>query len=295
MSAPVGLGIFIAYEPQNATDRCIDIGATWVAPRAGFNGWQKSSLSIASLERNRKRGLKSFPWIYPTPAGWKSSVAGFVELWDTGLCDGLIIDAEAEWCGSDRALNALEADAFVQELRDRCPDAWIAHAPMDYIENHPTFPWAQFGKLDAVMVQVYAFEHDDLGHVHHVEAVDAQWRAWEAAHPQSTKPRWPIGCTYRPHERGYDANKKPIPLPAWPNQGERVAADVAAFLDHPLVRSAQAPSLYSLEAAPPEVIAMLAERVRTREVPPTQPETAPNDPYWVDRTTAQDEPKEPKE
>lgn len=275
MIAPSGLGIWIAYEPQNAADRCVDIGAAWVAPRAGLNGWQKSSLSKDSLVRYKHRGLKVYPWIYPTMDGWKSSVAGFVDLWDTELCDGLIVDAEAEWCGPDRAFNALEADAFVQELRDRCPDAFIAHAPMDYLNYHPTFPWAQFGKLDAVMPQTYFFEHDDRGAAHNLEGVEAQWIAWEESNPSAKKPRWPIGCTYRPRQR-LKQDLAPLPI-------ERIVAEVAAFLDHPLVRAAAAPSLYSLEAAPPEVIAMLAERVRTREVPPTQPDTAPTDPYLVDR------------
>jgi hypothetical protein len=293
MIAPSGLGIWIAYASANSPDGCVAVGAQWVAMRAGFNGWQNS---LIALESYRAKGLRTYPWIYPTPAGIKSSIAGFVHLWDTGLCDGLIIDAEEEWRGPNAAQNALDADFFVQELRDRCPDAWIAHAPMDYIDSHPTFPWLQFGKLDAVMPQVYAFEHNDLGHAHHLEAVEAQWRSFELAHP-GQPPRWPIGCTYRPKTRGYDAEKKPIWLEPWPDQCARVAADVAAFLDHPITRAASAPSLYTLEAAHPEVIAMLADRVRTREAPSTQPDTAPNDPYRVDRleSALDDETKETKD
>lgn len=275
MTAPEKLGIWVAYEPQNAAVRCTDIGASWVAPRAGLNGWQKSSLTAASLLTYKQRGLKTFPWVYATLNGWKSSVAGFVALWDTGLCDGLIIDAEAEWCEHAASLNAQEADAFVSEMRDRCPDAWIAHAPMDYLAYHHTFPWVQFSRLDAVLPQTYFFEHDDRGAAHNLEAVESQWAAFESAFPKAKKPRWPIGVTYRPSKRG-GVTLAPMPI-------EKVVAEVAAFLDHPITRAAAAPSLYSLEAAPPEVIAMLAERVRTHEAPPTQPDTAPNDPYTVDR------------
>lgn len=265
MTAPAALGIWIAYEPQNAPDRCVDIGATWVAPRAGLNGWQKSSLAPASILRYKQSGLKVYPWIYATLNGWKSSVAGFVELWDTGLCEGLIVDAETEWCEHAASLNAQEADAFVSELRDRCPEAWIAHAPMDYLAYHPTFPWMQFARLDAVMPQTYFFEHDDRGAAHNLESVEKQWTALELAFPKAKKPRWPIGVTYRPTKRA-GVILAPMPI-------ERIVAEVEAFLDHPITRAAAAPSLYSLEAAPPEVIAMLAERVRTREVPPTQPAT----------------------
>lgn len=292
MTAPSGLGMWIAYRPAGAVELLRLIGAAWVAPRAGFNGWNDGGLREEHLRAYRAAGLGVFPWIYPTPGGIKSSVAGLVALWETGFCDGLILDAEAEWCGPDAARNALDADAFVQELRAKCPGAWIGHAPMDYLAYHPTFPWSQFGKLDAVMPQVYAYEHGDHGHVHHVEAVERQWAAFELAHP-GQPPRWPIGCTYRPKTRGYDAAGKPIPLPAWPDQGVRVAADVAAFLDHPLVSAAAAPSLYSLEACPPEVIAMLAARARTVEVQPTQPDTAAVPLGWQDRAEARAAETEP--
>lgn len=288
MTAPSGLGLWMAYRPANALMLLKQTGAAWVAPRAGLNGWDDPGLTVDRLQEYRDAGVYTAPWIYPTMTGWRRALDGFARLHATGLCDGLIVDAEAEWCEPDAARNAAEAKTFVAELRRRCPDAWIAHAPMDYVANHPTFPWVEFGALDAVMPQVYAYEHDDRGHAYHLERVEKQWLDWEAAHPEAKKPRWPIGCTYRPKTRGYDATGRPIPLPAWPNQSARVAADVAAFLDHPLSRSALAPSLYSLEAAPPEVIAMLAARVvPIREPGPTHPDTPANPIGRQDRAEAE--------
>lgn len=301
MAAPSGLGIWIAYKPENAVVLLKQVGARWVAPRAGFNGWNDPGLmvykkdhsidleaSAKKLQEYKDAGFALYPWIYPNMSGWRSALVGFGLLWDTGLCDGLLVDAEAEWCGPDASRNASEALAFVSGLRARCPGAWIAHAPMDYLAFHPTFPWAEFGQLDAVMPQVYAFEHGDQGHAHHLEAVEKQWVVWEEAHPLAAKPRWPIGCTYRPKARGYTKDGKPIPLTPWPDQGARVAADVAAFLDHPLTVAAAAPSLYALEASHPEVIEMLAARARGasgafREPAPTQPDTAANPIGWQDR------------
>jgi hypothetical protein len=297
VGAPSGLGFWIAYKPLNAAVLLKQAGASWVAPRAGFNGWNdpglmarnfdgsfKMSASVEKLKEYKDAGLALYPWIYPNMIGWHSALEGFGALWDTGLCDGLLVDAEAEWCGPDAAYNAQEARAFVLGLRTRCPGAWIAHAPMDYLANHPTFPWVEFGELDAVMPQIYAYEHDDRGHAFHLERVEAQWAAWEAKHPEATKPRWPIGCTYRPKARGYTKEGKPIPLTPWPDQGARVAADVVAFLDHPLVVAAQAPSLYSLEASPSEVLQALADRVPGRPEPLlTHPETAANPLGWQDR------------
>ena len=282
MTPPSGLGAWVAYKPAAVETTLVGCGFSWVAPRAGFNGWNDPGCSAGQLIAYRRAGLRVYPWIYPTPLGVSAAVEGFRRLHQLGICDGLIVDAEAEWCADGMGVVAA---SFVAQLRAACPDAWIAHAPMDYVANHPLFPWAEFGALDAVLPQVYAFEHNDQGHAHHLDATDHQWRSFEASHPSAAPPRSPVGCTYRPPSRGGH------PLPPWPDQGARVAADVAAFLDHPIVRASRAPSLYSIEAAPPEVLALLRARsiaATSDTEPPPQtlpsPQLRPDD--WAPQTSA---------
>jgi hypothetical protein len=263
MAEPTGLGFWVAYTPTMVVEKLVSVGAKWVAPRAGLNGWNDGGLRTKEdLQRYKDAGLQVFPWIYPTPQGWKSTLDGFQRLVSTQLCDGLILDAEAEWC--DGKSNGVAA-VLVEKLREAFPTLWIAHAPMDYINYHPKFPWVEFGELDAVLPQVYAWEHDDHGHVFHLERVEAAWAAWEKKNPLSVKPRWPIGCTYRPGFRGTES------LTPLPDQWNKIAMDVEAFLDHPLCKGKPV-SLYSLEAAyssgqPTAVIEMLQKRAKPLSPP----------------------------
>lgn len=64
----------------------------------------------------------------------------------------------------------------------------------------------------------------------------------------------------RPKTRGVDAQKRPLPTPPLADAGARVASDLSAGLDHPWTRAARAPSIYSIEAATPEVWMALAAR-----------------------------------
>jgi hypothetical protein len=176
--------------------------------------------------------------------------------------DGILLDPEAEWTKGDRGELAARADRLVQAVRRACPDRFVGYAPMDYLTYHPAFPWRQFSALDACMPQVYAWEHDDRGHRHHLAAVDAIWSEWEHANCIRT-PRLPIGCTYRPKTRG---GRLLVPIGE-----ETIAADVADFLD---LTSGQTCSLYSLEAASPMVLELLRARQRARRALDWSPQTS---------------------
>lgn len=262
-TAPVGLGMWIAYRPQDPVRDLLRCGASWVAPRAGRDGRNGKGCTDSDLLEYKRAGPRVYPWIYVTMSGWRQAVDGFARLLTTGACDGLIINAEAEWAGPDAARNDGQARALCAELRSRVgADTFLAHAPMDYVGNHPTFPWAAFGEAcDAVMPQVYWYEHDDSGAVYHLERTDRQWRAWEAAHPQATRPRWPIGVTYRPAMRD-----QRLLSPISPG---RIVDEVRAFLDHPLTQDRPA-SLYSIEAAMPGVLDAVRRHLR-RDTDPAPP------------------------
>lgn len=264
MSAPTGLGLWTAYQPTDILARLRTVGARWVAPRAGYDGWTDAHCRVADLLAYKRAGLAIYPWIYPSMHGWHLALAGLQQLWDTGLCDGLIVDWEAEWCGPDSAANNMQARAFVAGLLaiDSPADGhpWIAHAPMDYRSNHPTAPWAAFDALDCAMIQLYAYEHDDRGHLYHLGRVLPQWA-------DTGKPCWPIGCTYRPRSRLVGG----VPTVLPPMTPAVIAADVAAFLDAPALAGLPV-SLYSIEAASPEVMAMLADRAAPQPTAPSTPD-----------------------
>jgi Putative peptidoglycan binding domain len=251
-AAPAGFGYWVAFAQnmtpsplaQDIAETCRvlkALGAGWVAPRAGMDGWNDGGLTVEALAAYKQLGIGCYPWMYTRPSGIASTVAAAVRLVATGCVDGIILDAEGEYLGQHAA-----AAKLADTIRGALGDRWIAHAPFDNIAFHPTFPYREIvrgsakagegPRLDGVLPQLYAWEHDDSGHPFWEKKCQAQWTQWEAQNPDAAVPRHWIGCCYRPAMR---AGKATPPLPL-----QTVIADVVGFRkDNPLG------SLYSIDAA----------------------------------------------
>jgi hypothetical protein len=251
-TVPEGFGYWVAFADnvtpsplaQDVAETCrllkaLDAG--WIAPRAGMDGWNDGALTREALAAYKRSGFGVYPWIYTRPSGVAATVAAAVALVATGDVDGIILDAEAEYIDAPGP-----AVKLADELRAALPDVFLAHAPLDNIAFHPRFPWREIvrgsaksgepARLDAVMPQLYAWEHDDSGHAAWQSKCEGQWSAWEAKNPDAAVARRWIGCCYRPATRGGRATK-PRPI-------EEIARDVVAF------RSENPEgSLYALDAA----------------------------------------------
>lgn len=282
MPAPRGLGWYVAFERtiapggkaedlRVAVERCLDTGATWVALRAGVDGANDADLSAESIAAFRAAGIKVYVWIYlRSRAAAVRTLAGFKKWIDAGV-DGVWIDAEFDYDGG-----AEDVRTLVLSIRAAGCD-FVGHAPPDYLGagllNGGKVP-AYLEELDRVcdMIapQVYAWEHDDRGHVFHLDRVCAGY-AKRGYGPEKVAP---IGAPYRPKMRGGR------PTPSMPSEAACVAADILAFLEHPAVKASPCPSFYSLDAiswinGPSDrVIATLAERAS--RLKDTDPAPAPS-------------------
>jgi len=265
-TAPVGLGIWIAFRDRlgiaaQAAAKAVEIGASWVAPRAGVGGLNDGALAhdpAGEIAAYKAAGLRVYPWIYSRPSSWRAEVEAFRRLLAAGA-DGVLIDAEIEWGG-----HAADAVAYGRELRAAIDDAWVADCPWPWIGAHPEYPCAEFAAfVDARCAQLYWSEINGAGEARDAATYEVQWAAWEHAHQDLVRPRMPIGVTYG-HREGVALGIRPPP------PGECTPDDVARFLD----AYGSGASLYSLEAASSDVLAMLRARA-TRTEPAPAPEVAP--------------------
>lgn len=300
MIKPQGLGLWIAFEQSIdpgikmrdlavAVERLRRAGAGWVAPRAGAGSANDAAFDEVSARAYLATGRTLLPWIFPYKGTEARVVAGFRRYFVAGA-HGCIINAEFEY----QPATAADARGLVRSIRTAWTEAqgersrlglevtadepFIAHAPPDYLGagvGHRLSDElvALDEECDAIMPQVYAYEHDDSGHVHHLENVA---RGYEKRGVPFAKVWW-VGCSYRPLVRG---GKKLGPM-----DPQKIADDVIAFLDHELVRACPAPSLYSLDAiswingSTDRVMAALEARALRLAAPlpadgaPTAPET----------------------
>lgn len=299
--APHGLGFWIAFEASIdpgpkardlavAIDRCKRAGATWVALRAGAGGANDAHLSEASLRAFEAAGIDVYVWIFAYPATAAKEIAGY-RRWFVAGAKGALINAEFEYqkasaadaralvAGIRQAWHEAQGERRLRGLDPIADEAFVAHAPPDYLGagvGHALSDElvALDEVCDAIMPQVYAWEHDDRGHAFHLDRVMAGY----AKRGLGLDRVWCVGCTYRPTKRG---GKTLTPLP---DQQQRLAEDLAAFLDHPGVAACPAPSLYSLDAitwingAGDRVMAMLEERARRADTDRAPPPTLPSPP-----------------
>jgi hypothetical protein len=294
--SPAGLGLWVAFERaidpgdkfadiRVALGRCKAAGAKWIAPRAGAGGANDGAFDETSVASYLAAGLSVYPWIFPYVGTESKLIAGFRRFFVAGA-HGAIVNAEFEY----QKATAQDAEKLVAGIRTAWAEAmgertrrglpvtadepFIAHAPPDYLGAGVGHALSdELVKLDelcdAIMPQVYAFEHDDRGHDYHVKRVMAGY----AKRGLFADKVWCVGCTYRPKQRGGKLT------PVIENEPKRVADDVAAFLDNAYVRACPAPSLYSLDAitwinGPSDmVMRTLAERIRPDDEPDTIPST----------------------
>lgn len=245
-NAPLGFGVWIAFQKSIGTvERSIqllkDVGAQWVAPRAGEHTWRDERWShaeaIADIKKYHDAGLKVYPWVYSHPNTCMQEVAFFKQLMDEGA-DGIIIDAEVEW--QTAAGNGPLAEQFLKALRAALgDDAFIGHAPFPYVLYHSAFPYAEFGKYcDQVHPQTYWSEISDAGAEHHVLATQAQWDTYVKRRPEiegAAGQVCHIGVTYGKEIGG-------------PTPGTFRPSDLKWFMDWCKSKQLVAWSVYSLDA-----------------------------------------------
>lgn len=271
-TGPKGLGGWVAFESMlgneaKAADLAVEVGCSWVAPRAGDGTLNDGGFKLADIAVYKSKGLQVFPWLYSRPSTWRSEIDAFRRIMDAGA-DGVIIDAEIQWEG-----HALDAGWYAEGLRKALPDAWIADAPWPWILYHPTFPEREFSDLvDARLIQAYWCEINRSGAKAVTLEAERQWAARFATPgrtPAQRDPVYPVACTYGRAE--LQANGAP------PCPGDMTAADLSWFLDH--YPEGTPVSLYSLEmllANTPvarEVRGMLRERVQRKPTLPSPPLT----------------------
>ncbi|MGL4808151.1 MAG: hypothetical protein ACRC4O_05360 [Giesbergeria sp.] len=252
MSKPQGRGAWVAFvDAMSPGGRAEDIallverakrlGCSWVALRIGAAGMKDGGAHLGGapardlIDAIRAAGLGLYVWLFEY-ADHRTAGYPIWEAW-APIADGAIINAEFEYLKASKE----QAEALVEDLYTMGYD-YVAHAPPDYAGGRGDGAMKYLDAVcDEIMPQVYAYEHDDRGHVAHLDAVRALYEKRGIPIEKVS----PIGCTYRPRTRGFDGAGKGIPTK--PIGDEPVARDVVAFLDHPWTRASSAPSLYSLD------------------------------------------------
>jgi hypothetical protein len=274
---PIGLGGWVAFESalhpggkekdlEVAIERAYKMGMSWVSLRGGAGGANDASFDKRTVEawKNAKQydgsSFGVYVWIFAYPGTVEKEISGYKKFLDLGV-DGAIINAEFE----------IDTDAYTEEEKvDKAKRLvegirkvgydFVAHAPPDYrgsespakyVDGKPFDVWYTFDELcDMVMPQVYAWEHNDSGHLYHLSQVVRRYKN----RPQGVQLEkvQPVMCTYRPKTRGFRKNVEgryiPISTPKIDDEAKVVARDLLEGLMHPWVQTSQAPSLYSLDA-----------------------------------------------
>lgn len=260
MSAPQGLGAWIAFEhaidpgPKTAdlaraVTICKAIGAEWIVLRTGAGSVPDADLSEASIFAFAAAGIRVFLW----PFIYAGALEGELKILRRyrGLCvpggrpivQGIVLNAEYQFMAG---ATVAEATTTVRRVREIGYE-WVAHAPPDHAGGRGEGPLKTLDALcDAILPQTYAWEHNDLGHVHTIDKVLALY----GARGLGLDKVWPILCTYRPRFRGKTPAPANVPIPTPPlaNEAARVAGDIVAGLDRiDALGGCPAPSLYSID------------------------------------------------
>jgi hypothetical protein len=256
---PKGLGMWVAFETnihggyEALINDAARYGIGWIAPRLGQRGRSIPKARHTQLAtRAAALNVGWYPWLYNCPDTTVKEVGIYQDLLSEGA-SGILLDAEDVYVGpkENPRKHFGTAERFMTDLRAALPSAWIAHCPYSYVGSHEGhFPYVQFGsQCDAVMDQLYWTEFNTDSAAKHIARTDLQWETFRARNPQAAKIRAPIGITYG-HE---------LPVQRKP-PGELKVEDVAVFLDWCASRNLPFYSLYSHEAARPEVLQLLASR-----------------------------------
>lgn len=257
---PEGLGFWTAYASmmlaKYGTWRDIAratkaVGGSWVAYRTtdpAFNGLALE----AAISAFHAEGIAFYGWhySYPTLERVSTQVAHMVRCQNAGA-DGHLVNAEIEF-----TTKRGEATRLGDAIRKALPEWYVAHAPLGWIDFHPTWPYEEFDAwTDDVHPQMYWSE---LRFGDYSKAFRAQIERWRAGLRHGTphdiqgvelatgQRVCPIGVTYG---KGDLVGTKQPP-------GVLKLEDVKSFLE---VDVAVMPcfSLYSLEVATPAVLEYL--------------------------------------
>lgn len=241
-TAPIGIGIWIAFissasngDPDAIVAKCQEHGIKWLAVKSGDSARNRSWNVIAPrlVKLCHDAGIGIYTWNYSYPNSIPGQILQIHSCFGDDV-DGHILDAELEWESVVyKSDTGPLAQTFVDALRTHFPDKFLAHAPFAWPKYHSTFPYSQFGQLDAVMDQSYWSEHNNAGALAMCREIDPQWAVLPGQ-----PPRMPIGVSYG---AGSPWGHPP---------GEFHGSDLLAFLDH--YKDKSAVSLYSYEAAMPE-------------------------------------------
>lgn len=253
MSAPVGLGAWIAFRRQLGTPEQVaaaakQAGFSWLAVRIGYGGLNDGDFRLSDIQAYKAAGISQvFVWVYSLPNRTSSEIEAFEKCVSAGA-DGVFVDAEIEFNN-----RRLEAKAYGKLFRQSkvLRDAWVADCPWPMIGLHGDYPNEEFAEwVNARAPQAYWTEISAAGANVILAKYDDQWEHWEArAKSQLVKPRLPIGVTYGNREK---RAKKIGNAP-----GEITLPDLELFMAK---YDKVACSLYSLEMATPETLSFLGSR-----------------------------------
>lgn len=194
-----GLGVWIwrLRDAENGDvpsiiQRAREARLNWVAIKGGDGTDRWSQLTPALVNSLHEGGLRVLGWVYAYGRDPDGEVAIADSVLGTG-CDGLIVDAEAEFEGK-----AYQAERYMSAIRRVHPGAFIAYSTFPLISKHRAFPYVEFGKYsNASMPQCY-WKLIGLTPEVMMERTRQEWQSWaqsmeRAGHGSSVVPLYPVG------------------------------------------------------------------------------------------------------
>lgn len=173
-------------------ERAREARLNWVAIKGGDGTDRWSQLTPALVSSIQEAGFRVLGWVY----AYGRNPDGEVDVVDSVLgtgCDGLIVDAEAEFEGK-----AYQAERYMAAIRRVHPGAFIAYSTFPLISKHRAFPYAEFGKYsNASMPQCY-WKLIGLNPEVMMERMRLEWQSWaqsmeRSGHGSSVVPLVPVG------------------------------------------------------------------------------------------------------
>lgn len=276
--APSGLGIFIAFGsmikggPKEIIRQCKELGATYVCPRlgegpnnpnsSGRDHWYTPAIAKEFCKLAHENGMLVGPWAYNRHFTMDKEISLYEQALSEGA-DFIILDAEEGY----RAKKP-EAQIFVDKLKSKFPDIWIANMPYSFVAWHEaTYPYKEFGQLDGAIDQCYWAEFNTQGAQKNIQKMDPMWAKFTKENP-GTAIRGPCANSYGSELKNKWKMKQGPPGPI-------TVEDVQYFLEH--YKNLPFVSFYSLEAMDEKVYSFLKERnlaIQAKEIndiTPTMP------------------------
>lgn len=184
-------------EVDRIIERAREAGLRWLAVKGGDGVHEWTQLTEETVRRIRAAGLQTLGWVYAYGQDTAREAAVARHVLSLG-CDGLIIDAEAEYEGK-----AESAERYMRAIREAFPRAFIAYSTFPLVSRHPRFPYVEFGRYcNAVMPQCYwrriGFTPEEM-----MSRTAAEWAEWSrrtqaGGYGNAIKPIVPVG-------QGFDA------------------------------------------------------------------------------------------